>query len=415
MTEHQKKIVVLGGGTFSHVRNHLAVAAPAFGKTARTLAEKFREADHGMQVILKLTKMADSSSELVTNVDVERYVHQLVSNPATKIVIFNAALCDFHGQIGNVTSGKHADRIKSRDGDKAMILSPTRKVIGDIRKQRKDIFLVGFKTTTGATEDEQYLAGLNLMKENSCNLVVANDTVTRRNMIITPEEARYHVTTDREEILDHLVDMTLLRSHLTFTRSTVVAADPVPWASDEVPANLREVVDFCIEQGAYKAFRGATVGHFATQVDETTFLTSRRKMNFNDMAKVGLVRVKTDGPDSVIAYGSKPSVGGQSQRIIFREHPGYKHIVHFHCPLLEEPRDAVPVVSQREYECGSHECGQNTSNGLGEFGTLKAVMLDNHGPNIVFGDDTEPAEVIDFIQANFDLGGKTGGPVYLNS
>jgi hypothetical protein len=211
----------------------------------------------------------------------------------------------------------------------------------------------------------------------------------------------------------------MLRSQLTFTRSTVVSGEPVPWDSPLVPEVLRQVVDYCISQGAYKRGpTGATVGHFACKLGSTTFLTSRRKVDFNDMAKVGLVKIETDGPDSVIAYGSKPSVGGQSQRIVFEEHEGYDCIVHAHVPLKDRYEsyirhdgsyDDIPVISQREYECGSHQCGENTSDGLKEFPEygLKAVMLDKHGPNIVFSKDTTPNAVIAFIARNFDLFRKT--------
>lgn len=140
-----------------------------------------------------------------------------------------------------------------------------------------------------------------------------------------------------------------------------------------------------------------------------TFITSIRKTNFNDIQRVGMVCVRTDGPDSVIAYGRKPSVGGQSQRIIFGQHPDLDSIVHFHCPLKTTHPDDVPVVSQMEYECGSHECGSNTARGLGKFGNLYCVMLDKHGPNIVFNQTINPQEVIDFIDRNFDLAGTTRG------
>jgi hypothetical protein len=213
------------------------------------------------------------------------------------------------------------------------------------------------------------------------------------------------------ECLTNLVDMTLLRSHLTFTRSTIVAGEPVKWDSDLIPDSLRTVVNYCISESAYKPFRGSTVGHFAAKLDDTTFLTSIRKSNFNDIEKNGLVKIKTDGPDSVIAYGARPSVGGQSQRIVFTDHPEYNCIVHFHCPI--KPESLVPIVSQREYECGSHQCGNNTSKGLTKFGNLSAVYLDNHGPNIVFNSTIDPKEVIDFIQQNFDLTSKTGGYVEL--
>ena len=416
----KKQIHIYGGGTFSYVRTHLALAMPAFGETAKKLEILCKERFDNMDVNLLLTKMADSNSKLVTNEDVEAHVLALKEDFNTKIIFFNVGMNDFDGEINENkrpsffipqpkdVSNKYAPRLRS-DEEYLLNLFPKKKVVKQIREGRKDIFLVAFKTTSGATEQEQYLAGLNLMKKNSCNLVLANDVVTRVNMIITPEEAKYHVTNDREEALKQLVDMTYYRSHLSFTHATVVDGTPVDWNSDAVFPSLREVVNFCINQSAYKPFNGATVGHFACKIGEKEFLTSIRKSNFNDLAKNGLVRVVTDTEDTVIAYGAKPSVGGQSQRIIFSEHNDYDCIVHFHCPI--KANSEVPVVSQREYECGSHECGKNTSNGLKRFGNLSAVMLDNHGPNIVFHHSINPQEVIDFIKENFDLSDKTGGLV----
>lgn len=408
-----KKVHVIGGGTVYHVRPHLALSAPAYGTTARKLEQLCKEHSDKLEVVLHLTKMA-GGNELETNEDIAKLVDKLKEDNSTKIIFFNPALVDYYGKIRSEgEEGKYGDRLQTRvDKNPVMELSPSDKILGNIRKNRKDIFLVGFKTTAGATEDEQYIAGLNLLKESSSNLVLANDVRTRMNLIITPEEARYHATTNREEALKNLVEMAYLRSHLTFTRSTVVAGEPVPWNSQLVPNALRTVVDYCIEGGAYKPFRGATVGHFATKIDEKTFLTSKRKTNFNELDKIGLVKIETDGPDSVIAYGSKPSVGGQSQRIIFGEHAEYDCIVHFHCPKKEG--SPVSTVSQREYECGSHECGKNTSNGLKKFGNLSAVYLDQHGPNIVFNRTIDPNEVIKFIEENFDLEKKTGGYVSLS-
>lgn len=414
----QKLVHVIGGGTISHVRNHLALCASAYGTTARRLTELSRTQSDTMDVILHLTKMGDPGSTIETNNDLKRLVLELVDDLKTKIVFWNPAVVDFDGTIGEVSSGKYAEHLKTTGPDGAaqsydLNLTPADKLVdlirngGEGRKPRKDIFLVSFKTTSGVTPEEQYRVGLDMLKRSSSNLVLANDTVTRLNMIIVPEEASYHVTTDREEALKGLVEMAYLRSHLTFTRSTVVAGDPVPWESDLVPATLRTVVDYCITRGAYKRFRGVTAGHFAMKINDTTFLTSRRKTDFNNMKNVGLVKVKTDGPDSVIAYGSKPSVGGQSQRIVFAEHPDVDCIVHFHCPI--KPGSPVPMVSQREYECGSHQCGQNTSRGLKKFDNLSAVYLQDHGPNIVFSKSVDPDEIITFIEENFELEAKTGG------
>jgi hypothetical protein len=411
----KKKVVIIGGGTFSHVRTHLALATPAFGTTAKQLLVKCQETFKNMDTELILTKMADSKSKIITNEDVANLVNDLINDNTVKVIFFNVALCDFDGQIGSTNSGKYEPRLETSQGGKKMYLSPSDKIINHIRKERKDIFLVGFKTTSNATEQEQFSKGLNLMKKSSANIVLANDVVTHSNFIITPEEGVYAKGMSRDECLDELVKIAYYRTHLTFTRSTVVDGTPVPWSDGLVPKTLREVVNWCVEHNAYKEFNGATTGHFAAKIENNLFLTSIRKTNFNDIENNGMVLVKTDGDDNVIAYGSKPSVGGQSQRIVFEKYDDCNCIVHFHCPLKDNHKDEVPVVSQWQYECGSHQCGQNTADGLKKFGNLYCVMLDNHGPNIVFHDSIDPLEVIDFIIQNFDLKASTSGfeKVYL--
>lgn len=419
-----RRIIVLGGGTVTPVRNHLALCAPAYGATARTLAGLFEAElerqglaeDH--QVELVLTKMADASSRLETNDDVAAYVAGLVADPRVKAIVFNVALTDYNGQVGDVVSGKHAERLKTSQGQQVMTLTPADKLIGRIRAERKDIFVVGFKTTTDYESDAQYARALELLKKNSVNLVLANDTVRRNNMIVAPEETRYCETTDRASVLEFLARMTVSRMQNHFTRSTVVPGDAVSWGSEQVPENLREVVNHCIERGAYKPVLGKTAGHFAVKVDEGRILTSIRKTNFNELDRVGLVRVESRNDDEVIAYGARPSVGGQSQRIIFREHQDLDCIVHFHCPVKPDAaqKALIPVKEQWPNECGSHECGRNTSRGLSEVDLgdgdhLSVVFLDSHGPNIVFNRRTPAAKVKAFIDRNFDLSAKTGGLV----
>ena len=403
-------IRIIGGGTVSHVRNHLALCAPAYGTTAKRLLGLC--AAQGQAAELALTRMADPTSPYETGDDLARLADAIVADPAARVVFWNPAICDYTGTVGEVASGPKAQRLKTADGEVAMALTPADKILSRFRAHRKDLFLVAFKTTTGATPDEQYRAGLALLKKNSANLVLANDTVTGLNMVVAPEETRYHQTHDREEALVGLVEMALLRSTNTFTRSTVVSDKGVDWNDPEIPDNLRQVVEHCIARGAYKPFQGKTVGHFAVRGRDGTIITSRRKSNFNQLPETGMVRIRPIGNDTVEAEGGKPSVGGMSQKIIFEEHPQAHNIVHFHCPPRPGMEKHLAIRDQRPNECGSHQCGRNTSHGLAvmEDG-IQAVMLDNHGPNIVYGKDVPAERVIDFIERHFDLEAKTGGLV----
>ena len=427
-----RRFYILSGGTFSHIAPHFSVAAPAFGKVGRELLPLLRAAFHAggqadASVHLALTRMALGGgerrpseeenlrsagvSDLITNEDVEKFLSHILQDPETRGILLPAAMVDFNpsmymdGDLFGVPMGRNSPRLKSSRENVIVSFHSAPKVLPLLRKERKDIFVAGFKTTAGATLDEQYLAGLGLLKSSGINLVLANDINTRLGMVITPEQARYHVSTSRHEVLKGLAEMYALRCKGHFTRSTVVPGDPIPWGT--VDSTLKTVVDHCISRGAYKPFRGVTVGHFAARGPGASILTSRRKTNFNNLNNPGegLVQIDPMGYGVVIAHGAKPSVGGQSQRSIFTDHQDVDCIFHAHVPI--RPGSDVPMVSQRPFECGSTECGENTSRGLKSFGRIKAVMLDNHGPNVAFPKDIDPMEVINFIEANFDLEGRT--------
>jgi hypothetical protein len=425
-----KNIYILGGGTFSDVRCHQSLAVRAFGDTAIELEKMFKEQlastglDKEYQTKLILTRMAQPHGNpynIITNQDASDVLDTLIADPDTKVIVQNFALCDFDGQIGDVPSGKLAERLRTSNGNVEMVMTPAPKLIKKIREERKDIFAIGFKTTDGQSADIQYVRGLELLKVNSLNLVLANDVVTLRNMIIAPEETRYgeQVGRDRSAVLKKLVEITLSRMQNHFTRSTVVQGKALDWNGEQIPQSLRTVVNHCIKEGAYKPFLGKTAGHFAAKLSDNEFATSIRKSNFNQLDKIGLVKIESKNNDEVIAHGFKPSVGGQSQRSIFAAHPELDCIVHFHCPVkIDAKGTVVPVAAQWPNECGSHECGQNTSNhlrevDLGDGESLKVVYLDEHGPNIVFNRKTNANKVINFIDRNFDLSSKTGGFVQL--
>lgn len=571
---NKKRIAILGGGTNTYISNHLALSAPAYGTTAKTLFSKFQHhSENQMEVDLYLTDMCTKGRSienkdkipLDTPEDVEALVDRLVADPDTRVIIFNVAMVDYKPtSLFSLESnsydaynpreitdkfGKYAGRLNtSKLPEVCLELAVQDKIIQKIRKERKDILLVGFKTTCGATKEEQYNKGLKLCKEASANIVFVNDVDKDRiqkldtlnyeisktlkllrtsdsvlklhlkdrlaeqqdeldslqnNGLVTPEESSYWYNT-RAEALDALVQMVLDRSHLHFTRSTVVDSETVSWniqvregvqlnnmgqplpvlplgklidtPNPIIPETFRTVFDWVRSKGAYKKGpTGATVGHFGIALGPNEFLTSKRKTDFNKIEEVGLVRVITDDPDNVfgyqhffetenvkvlrqviksyeadiyaerqtrnnenvikmfetklesaqkalekertkvLAFGAKPSVGGQSQRSLFDAYPDLNCIVHFHCPLRTEYRDKFKPVQQFGVECGSHECGQNTAMNMKEFKlpsgkSVWAVHLDHHGPNIIFDSVTsDPQEIIDFIGTHWALDKRTTG------
>ncbi len=412
-----KRTVILGGGTFEPIRNHLSLSAPAFGTTAIKLSELIENSE------LVLTKMADRSSKLVTNTDVEKYIDTLLDDENVGTIVLNVAFCDFKSTpIDGVECGLHADRLKTMDGNLSIELTPTDKVISKIRIKRPDIFLIGFKTTTNKTSDEQFLIALKMMKSTKCNLVLANDTVTRNNMVITPEETIYHETTDRSEVLNGLTEIIKLRSNLTYNATEFIKTEETfnIFDGDDSTAHyktdsFKTVLKYVIDNGGFieNNGNGFTPGHFCFRLEDNEFISSQRKANHNLVEKEGMSVVlaycepdkNSDADFKFKVRGTrKASVGARSQWMLLKENPDYDCIIHTHNPL--KPGSKIPVAEQRPFQCGSLECGLNTVNNMSDFGDIKAVYLDKHGANILFKSGSDPYVVIEFIKNNIELGTK---------
>lgn len=194
-------IQLFGGGTLVHVRNHLALCAPAYGGTVRALARLLDARQASCSVTL--TRMADPSSPLETNDDIAAALTVVLAQPATRALFFNVALCDYVGQIGDVPSGKYADRLPSRDGVQQLHLSPAAKLLPGIKAARPDVFVVGSKTTAGDSRDEQVGKARRQLAETGINLVLANDTVTRCNLLVSRKGV---VQAERATLLTTLAD-----------------------------------------------------------------------------------------------------------------------------------------------------------------------------------------------------------------
>lgn len=175
------KVVILGGGTFNHISCHLSLAAPAFGGTAKKLHKLFKE-NGTLEPHLVLTKMADTNSTLVTNADVATCVEEMLKDPLIKLIIMNAAICDFEMENPSTET-----RLSSSRDYQGTLKGIQTKIMATIKEKRPDIIVVGFKTTHGATRVEQCAKAFTSMHNSQLDIVLANDVETRSNILLTKD------------------------------------------------------------------------------------------------------------------------------------------------------------------------------------------------------------------------------------
>lgn len=393
-------IVIYGGGTFSPVRNHFSLCAPAFGGTAKQMGSIFKDY-YNLTSEIVLTKMADPNSKIITNQDLWEDINLKLNNPEVKCIVLSSALCDY--DVDDAEAGWHGERLLTVEGNISLDLKPSEKIIDKIRRLRPDIFLVGFKTTTNKSSNDQFSIGLKMMKRSKCNLVLANDTITRHNIIITPEET-YYGAGDRNSTIKELCEMIVLRYDLTYSRSNLIDNNNVD--IKHTPQTFQEVIHYLVENGGFieNNGNGFTPGHFCYRNMNNGFLCSQRKADHNLVYLEGMSQVMWEDDKIYVSGKRKASVGATSQRLLLESNPEYDCIVHTHNPI--KPDSVVNVVEQKPYQCGSLECGVNTLEGLGDYGICKAVYLNKHGINILFNSKTPSRDIIQFIKDNVQLGVK---------
>lgn len=203
--KEQRIIHILGGGTINHIRSHFAIAAMAYGGTAKILHALFKK--QGLESQLHLTKMATGgASKIETNDNVKALVDVLLKDTNSKVIIFNVAIADFKAQMGDIPSGKYAKRLRSREvNGQNIALEMADKVIPDIKLTRPDILLVGFKTTTFESEETQIERAKQLLNSSKADFVIANDTGSRINILLSSDGSILAKNKDRMKILEMLV------------------------------------------------------------------------------------------------------------------------------------------------------------------------------------------------------------------
>ncbi|MEK6946372.1 MAG: bifunctional phosphopantothenoylcysteine decarboxylase/phosphopantothenate--cysteine ligase CoaBC, partial [Nanoarchaeota archaeon] len=165
-----KKILVTAGATFEEIDPVRVITNKSSGKMGNMIAEQafLRGAD-------VLLLRGHNSAESRYNLNEEKFstVNDLFNKIKKNlknfdIVIHAAAVSDF--EINN----KADKKIKS-DKELHLELAPTTKILENLKKLNKKIFLVGFKAEYNFSKNELVESAYKLLKSSDSDLIVAND------------------------------------------------------------------------------------------------------------------------------------------------------------------------------------------------------------------------------------------------
>lgn len=283
-------------------------------------------------------------------------------------------------------------------------MKKTPKIIRMIKTLSPRTFLVGFKLLNDVTEEKLFDVGFNLLRENRCNLVVANDLANirkgnHRALVIYPEKS-YDVFEGKDEIAKGLVELIDKRAFVKHPKSHVInGTNYVSSNSDinKIFVEIKNVGKRLYEDGYLPEVKNherpdeiGTYGNISVALEYGQMLITGRnvhkgRLEESDICLINKVEEETKEPSiyaNVYYNGTvKPSIDTAIHAKIY-ELTRCKAIMHVHtnkvflgypyideqfpCGSMEE-RDAVIKAMRRGYEY------------IAEIGHTHVIQMKKHG------------------------------------
>lgn len=184
---HKKRVLMTAGPTVEYIDPVRVITNLSSGKTGVLLASELISAGAIVTLIYGPGTAEPPVGAKVIHVKTSKDMFDAVKKEMKKefdIVILAAAASDYNVQ------NKSKSKIKSSKKNLQIKLKQAPKIINQIKKWQKDVFLVGFKAETNLSKKKLEESARKKMKESKADLIIANDI-----------GGRYQKNTDFNEIL----------------------------------------------------------------------------------------------------------------------------------------------------------------------------------------------------------------------
>ncbi len=167
-----KKVLITAGPTIEYIDPVRVITNQSTGKTGVLLAAELVSAGAKVTLIYGPGKEPPPKGVKLIRVETSKEMYDVVRKEMRQkfdIVILAAAVSDYTPVKPSTT------KIKSISDRVVIKLKRTPKIIDQIKKIQKNVFLVGFKAETNLSKEKLIRVAKNKLKESNANLIVTND------------------------------------------------------------------------------------------------------------------------------------------------------------------------------------------------------------------------------------------------
>jgi len=167
-----KKILMTAGPTIEQIDPIRAITNQSSGKTGVSLALELISAGAKVTFVYGPGREKPPKGAKIINVLSSKEMHTTVKSELKKkidIVIMAAAIADY------VPTAQSKKKIKSSKSIMNIRLKKAPKIINEIKKYQKNVFLVGFKAETNLTKSQLIKSAEKKLRDASADMIIAND------------------------------------------------------------------------------------------------------------------------------------------------------------------------------------------------------------------------------------------------
>ena len=172
-----KKVLITAGPTIEYIDPVRVITNQSTGKTGVLLASEFVSAGSKVTMIYGPGTEMPPKGAKVVHVKTSSQMSEALRKEMRKpwdIVILAAAVSDYTPEKPSKT------KLDSDLSRISLKMKKVPKMINDIKKIQKDVFLVGFKAETGVSKEQLIKKAREKIVHADCDLVIANDIGTKR-------------------------------------------------------------------------------------------------------------------------------------------------------------------------------------------------------------------------------------------
>ncbi len=167
-----KKVLITAGPTIEYIDPIRIITNQSSGKTGILLASELISSGAKVTLVYGPGIEKPPKGAKIIKISTSKEMFNVVKKEMSKkfdIVIMAAAVSDYTPE--NTSKNK----IKSTKNKIKISLKKTQKIINQIKRYQKNVFLVGFKAETNLSKKELIISAKKKMNESSADMIVAND------------------------------------------------------------------------------------------------------------------------------------------------------------------------------------------------------------------------------------------------